>query len=142
MKNVTSILLIIVWFASGYRQSTIRPNIYFQDMNYYNIAAIPLIDSQQARFSFYSKYQFLENDNEVWSKPPLFLLDIFGNLKNQHSYYNIGIATDQYSFYSRNTGYAGYTHRFHLGKSGNHTIDIGGRFIFTSKIGRASCRYR
>ncbi len=123
-------MLALMAFSSSYGQSTMRPNIYFQDMNYYNIAAIPLRDTQRGSLSFYAKHKVVANEDYVWNKPPVFFLNHIGSLKNKHSFYNVAITSDQYSFYSRNTVYAGYTHRFKLGKDEHHTIDIGGRLIF------------
>lgn len=130
MKEAILIPAILATVSSSYGQSTMRPNIYFGDMNYYNIAAIPLKDTQSINFSFYTKYKFVENESYVWNKPPVFFLNHVGSLKNKHSFYNVAIISDQYSFYSRNTIYAGYTYRLKLGQDENHTIDMGGRLVF------------
>lgn len=130
MRKAFLILLTFMAFSFSYGQSSLRPNIYFQDMNYYNTAAIPLKDDQKLNFSLYTKYRFVENEKHLWNKPPVFSLNHIRSLKNKASFYNIGILSDQYSFYSRNTVYAGYTHKFELGKNKNHTISLGGRLAF------------
>lgn len=129
MKKAVLILAAFAACLTGEGQSTLRPNIYLRDMNYYNVAAIPLRDTQKLSFSGYAKYKFVENESYVWNKPPVIFLDHIGSLKNNQSYYNVAVVSDQYSFYSRNTVYAGYVQRLKFGEGENHRLDVGGRLV-------------
>lgn len=134
MKAGFLLLLLSMISAGAYSQSTMRPNIYFQDMNYYNSAASALSDSMNVHFSLYAKHKFVENEDYIWNKPPIFFLNYIRNLKNKRGFYTVGLITDQYSFYSRNTIYGGYTHKFSFGKKKNSKLDIGARLVINFDV--------
>lgn len=128
MKYLYCFQIIIGCSFTLWAQNTLRPNIYFQNMHYYN-AAVGISDTSAIRsFAFYAKDKFVSKDNDVvWNKPVnIYLNHIYK--PNQKNSFNVSYIYDGYSFYSRNTLYTGYTRVFSWGKS--QKLSIGGRAIF------------
>ncbi len=132
--KTTLLLMVLVISSVSYGQSTLRPNMYYQDMNYYNIAALPLKDSLKYSYSIYAKHKFVENENYIWNKPTTFFLNHIGAIKNKPAFYNVAYISDRYSFYSRNTIYTGYLHKFKFGKNKNSTLSVGGRLVLNFDV--------
>lgn len=128
MKTIIITIAITLCAFSIRAQNTLRPNIYFQNMNYYNPASGVRDTSFQQNLSLYLKDKYVNEDNDViWNKPTNVYLNHIYN-RNSKSTYNVSYIYDGYSFYSRNTIYAGYAHTFRLGNS--QLFNIGGRIIF------------
>lgn len=130
MKNIISFLLILTTTSLSVvvAQNTLRPNIYFQNMNFYNPADGISDTSAKREASVYLKDKIVPNDNEeVWEKPVNIYLNYLCNI-NSNSFYNVSYIYDGYSYYSRNTIYAGYTRIFHF--SENTNLSTGGRAVF------------
>lgn len=126
MKKTCIALLIIGLCVDLQAQSTIRPSIYFQDMHYYNPAAIDLDSSQQRGITVYAKHKFVDNQEEIWNKPTVFQCTYLARIKKQ-SYYSLSYVSDQYSFFNRNSVYATYAYQWEWGRFG--TLDVGGRLV-------------
>lgn len=127
MKNVYFLLFCVGFYLDGFGQNTIRPNIYFQNMNYYNPSAITLDSSENYNVSLYGKHKFVENEDDIWKKPTTLLLNHSGRIRQSNSFYSLSYISDKYSFYNRNTVYAGYSHQIKLGSAG--TLSLGGRVV-------------
>lgn len=125
MRKSFLFILILITTKMVWAQSTLRPNNYLKDMNYYNIAAIPLPADEDRSVSLYSKY-LLADDEVTWNKPPSFYLSYMGKT-GANSFYSLGLINDVYSFYNRSSVYAGYTHRFQLGT--HRSLHAGGRLV-------------
>ncbi len=128
MKNRYSLAFILVALSSVvYSQNTLRPNIYFQKMHYYNVAAGIEDSSVHASFDLYAKYKFVPEGNEdVWKKPVNIYFNHIYNL-NQKNAFHMSYLYDGYSYYNRNIVYLGYTRMFRWGKSSR--LNLGARAI-------------
>lgn len=119
---IISILLIIM--HPVFAQNSLRPNIYLDNLNYYNAGADINDDTHTKYLSFYLKDKFVpEENNAVWSKPVNVYLNYLGNI-NQKSFFNISYIYDGYSFYNRNTFYGGYGRKYEIGKRSSISFGI------------------
>ncbi len=128
MKKVYTLTLILVALSSGIQaQNTLRPNMYFQKMHYYNVAAGIEDTSAHASFDLYAKYKFVPEENDdVWQKPVNIYFNHIYNL-NQKNAFHLSYLYDGYSYYNRNIVYLGYTRMFRWGKSSR--LNLGARAI-------------
>lgn len=128
MNKSTLLLLIFISGLTGlYAQNTLRPNIYFQNMHYYNTAAGIEDTSYRASFGGYAKYKYVPSDNEeIWVKPVNLYFNHIYNLDSRNSF-NASYIYDGYSFYNRNIIYLGYTRMFRWGKSSR--LNLGARAV-------------
>lgn len=125
MKLLTLLITCLCVFT-GYGQSTLRPNIYFKNMNYYNAAAGAADTAAKYDLSIYGKQKLVDND-EVWKKPMSLFVNYIGKLKKVPGFYSVGYINDRYSFYDRNTVYAGYGYQWRF--SGTNRLSVGARAI-------------
>ena len=125
MKKFILLLLIFVSTSTGLNaQNTLRPNIYFQNMHYYNTAAGIEDTAFRASFGGYAKYKYVHSDNdEVWLKPVNLYFNHIYNLDAKNSL-NASYLYDGYSFYNRNIIYLGYTRMFRWGKSSRLNLGV------------------
>lgn len=129
MKNISLIIVSLLLLSESYAQTTLRPNLYLHDLNYYNVAATSVNDSVENSLSIYGKYKIIDNDKDIWSKPPQFFANHIGTLST-NTFYNIGYVMDRYSFYNRNAIYAGFIHQLEVGETSENKFSFGGRMIF------------
>lgn len=108
-------------------QNSIRPNIYLLDMNYYNPAYIAIDSNERSLSSLYAKYKSVDNDDAIWDKPMNIWLNHVSRIANGDSFYTLSYINDQYSFFSRNSLYVGYTQQFKISQSS--TFSYGGRVV-------------
>ena len=106
MKNL--ILISFFWIfelSALHAQNTLRPNMYYQNMHYYNAAAGIEDTSSHASFAAYAKYKYVrlqqEDENDVWVKPVNLYFNHLYNLDRKNSV-NMSYIYDGYSFYNRN----------------------------------------
>lgn len=125
MKRLT-FLFLCLYILPAYAQNTLQPNIYFQNMNYYNPAAGLSDTLTDHEFSLYGRYKFIDN-NEVWKKPATVFLNHIGRSVSTPGFYSIGYSSDRYSFYDRHSLYTGYTYQWKIG--GIHMINAGIRGV-------------
>lgn len=127
-------ILFTLFFFSLYlytaAQNTLRPSVYFQDMNYYNPASIILDTGQRASVSLYGKHKFVSNDEEIWHKPTSLYLNHTGRIKESNAFYTLSYINDRYSFFNRHTIYAGYTRQKKWGRS--NTLSFAGRLVLNA----------
>jgi hypothetical protein len=125
-----SLLLFLILMASLTRiiaQNTLRPNIYFQNMHYYNTAAGIEDTTSSMSFMAYAKYKYVPAENdEIWVKPVNLFFNHIYNLNSKNSF-NMSYIYDGYSFYNRNIVYLGYTRMFRWGKSSR--LNLGARTV-------------
>lgn len=126
MKYKILAALLLFTFAAQ-AQNTIRPNIYFQNMHYYNPAEGINDSDDKYEVSLYGKNKFVDNDEALWDKPMNIWLNHIGRI-NEKSSYSAAFITDKYSFYNRNSVYAGYIRRL-LGND-ERNLSIGARAVF------------
>ncbi len=129
------IFTLLIWI-SGYpillAQNTLRPNIYYQNMHYYNTAAGNEDTAYHVSFAAYAKYKYVptdhddDNDNSIWVKPVNLYFNHIYNLDRKNAV-NVSYIYDGYSFYNRNIVYLGYTRTFRWKKS--NRLDLGARAV-------------
>lgn len=130
MKNVYTLAFILVAFSSViHAQNTLRPNIYFQKMHYYNVAAGIEDSSNHIAADLYAKCKFIpEGNQDVWKKTVNIYFNTILNLNgNGKSAVHLSYIYDGYSYYNRNIVYLGYTRMFRWGKSSR--LNLGARTI-------------
>jgi hypothetical protein len=140
MRHAILIMLIVSGLASRiWAQNSLSPNIYFQDMNYYNPSSLPADTSGNYFISAYTKYKFVENDHSIWKKPPSVFVNHIGRLRDKRSFYSIAYLNDSYSYFNRNGLYLGYIHKLQLGSAGS--LSFSGRAVINVDVIRWS-RYQ
>lgn len=129
MNNRPFTLFVCLTFATicATAQSTVRPSMYFQQMNYYNVASTLADSSEKASLLYYTKNKLVQS--ETWNKPMTSFISQVGRLNNIPGFYSAAYIYDSYSFYDRHTLYAGYTHQWKLGKKQQHVINVGARTV-------------
>lgn len=130
MKRVILVIVALSFISCSFSQSTLRPNLYVEDLNYYNVAAVTVNDSLQNNLLLYGKHKIVNQDDAIWNKPPMLFANHIGTLMENETFYNIGYVRDQYSFYNRNTIYAGFIHQLEVGEIAQNKFSFGGRMIF------------
>jgi hypothetical protein len=118
-------LYIVFGALHAYGQNTMRPSLYFQNMNYYNPAAVLTDTAVDYHISVYGKQKIVEND--VWTKPANVFINHIGRIRSSSSFYSAAYVYDSYSFYDRYTFYGGYSHEWTLPK--NQYLSIGARGV-------------
>jgi hypothetical protein len=109
-------------------QNTLRPNLYFKNMNYYNVASSDSDSTRIRSAMLYVKKKFIPGDNDVvWSKPVNVYLNYIGSI-GEKSFFSASYISDGYSYYNRHTLYGGYGRIFRFGKS--HRLTAGARAVF------------
>lgn len=110
MKKI--IISLIILSATGLSaQTTFVPNIFYNNFNYYNPAA-GFNDSVNTEASLYLKHKWI--DNEVYQKPLNVFASYLTTSKNRKHNYSVGYLFDDYSFYTRNLLYLGYSYRIDI----------------------------
>lgn len=107
-------------------QNTIRPNIYLQDMHYYNPASVRLDSNHHSQSAVYGKYKSVENEMDIWNKPAQIWLNHAGRIGQGHSFYTVSYVNDRYSFFNRNALYLGHVREIRKGAS---RFTYGGRIV-------------
>lgn len=125
MKKILFLTLAGGFLHIGiHAQNTLRPNMYFQNMHYYNTAAGIEDSLSHASFDLYAKYKFVPRENEeLWVKPVNIYFNHCYNLNKKNSF-NVSYLFDSYSFYKRHIVYLGYTRMFHWGKSSKLNLGV------------------
>ncbi|MDQ6477555.1 type IX secretion system membrane protein PorP/SprF [Dyadobacter sp. LHD-138] len=122
------VMLLAITFPLATRaQNSIRPNIYLQDMQYYNPASVAIDSSQSSQTAIYGKYKSVDNEDDIWKKPMNLWLSHAARIGRSNSFYTISYVNDVYSFYDRNAIYLGYLRQQRIGKSS--TLSFGGRLV-------------
>lgn len=111
-------------------QNSIRPNIYLQDMQYYNPASVAIDSNQSSQTTVYGKYKSVDNEDDIWKKPMNLWLSHAGRFAGSNSFYTISYVNDAYSFYNRNAVYIGYVKQKQTGRSS--VLSLGGRIVGNS----------
>jgi len=129
MKRVYIFFILIIGTVINLSaQNSIRPNLYFQDMNFYNPAHISMDSSQNYCFSLLGSYKFIKNEEAIWKKPMSVYLNHIGRIKHNNLYYSVSYLNDSYSFFNRNGLNLGITYQLKWGKSS--VLSFGGRAVF------------
>ncbi|GAA4440522.1 hypothetical protein GCM10023091_24280 [Ravibacter arvi] len=127
MRIFTLLLSAILFPLAISAQNSIRPNIYLQDMQYYNPASVAIDSMQFMRAAIYTKYKAVDNEADIWKKPANFWLSHAGRIGKSNSFYTLSYVSDAYSFFNRNSVYLGYLRRSRIGKSS--FVSFGGRLV-------------
>ena len=125
-KLIVAICCLYSYMVHG--QNTIRPNIYFQNMNYYNVAAANQDTGYKYHISAYARYKFARSED--WNKPANLFVNHIGRIDKISSFYSASYIYDSYSFFDRHTLYAGYTYQLKLPKRQQINFGIRGVFNF------------
>ena len=127
MKRIYILFVAVSVAYLSSAQNSIRPNIYLQDMQYYNPAAATIDSNYRSQTAVYGKYKSVENNDAVWNKPMNIWLSHVGRIGMSNSFYTISYVNDQYSYFSRNALYIGYVRQAKIGRSS--TFSYGGRIV-------------
>ncbi len=125
MKKLFLLYSIILGTLQVYGQSTIRPSLYFQNMNYYNPAAVLTDTAVDYHIALYGKHKIVDND--VWTKPANVFINHIGCIRSSSSFYSAAYIYDRYSFYDRHTFYGGYSYEWKL--SEKQYLSVGARGV-------------
>jgi type IX secretion system PorP/SprF family membrane protein len=131
MKRLLLWILMLI-SSQAMSQNNFKPNLFDQDIHYYNPAHISLDTGQRARILLQGQYKVIANESEVWHKNPNVYAAYTGKLKSASSFVSASVLYDQYSFFTRNVISAGYTHvfqwhdrhRLSLGAMGKVNVDF------------------
>lgn len=127
MRAFFLLLSVLLFSLELTAQNSIRPNIYLQDMQYYNPAAVAIDSNQFSQTAVYGKYKAVDNEDDSWKKPMTVWLSHAGRIGRSSSFYTISYVNDVYSFYNRNALYVGYLKQKRIGKSSS--LSFGGRIV-------------
>lgn len=127
MRAFFLLLSVLLFSLELTAQNSIRPNIYLQDMQYYNPAAVAIDSNQFSQTAVYGKYKAVDNEDDSWKKPMTVWLSHAGRIGRSNSFYTISYVNDVYSFYNRNALYVGYLKQKRIGKSSS--LSFGGRIV-------------
>ncbi|MFT4019225.1 MAG: hypothetical protein QM668_19840, partial [Agriterribacter sp.] len=126
MKTLYLTIATILLFQVIKAQNSIRPNIYLQNMQSYNPAAVAIDSNQHLQAAVYVKHRFVDNEDAIWNKPMNLWLSHAGRIGNTNSFYTVSYVNDRYSFFNRNAFYLGYVRRSNIGVS---SLSYGGRIV-------------
>lgn len=126
MKIVYLLLTGLLFSLTVEGQNTLRPNIYLNDMHYYNPAAIRLDSHHHLQSTVYALKKQVENDEAIWNKPLSIILNHTGRIKEGNSFYTVSYINDRYSFFNRNALYLGYVREIRKEAS---RFTYGGRIV-------------
>ncbi len=127
MKYFFTLFVIVIVSQVTLGQNSIRPNIYLQDMQYYNPASVPLDSNYRLQTAVYAKYKSVDNEEAIWNKPMNIWLSHVNRIGQSNSFFTLSYVSDGYSFFNRNALYLGYLRQVKLGKSSS--ISYGGRVV-------------
>lgn len=126
MKNIGAIIAIIALSQTSNAQNSIRPNIYLQDMQYYNPAIVAIDSNHRLQTAVYGKHKWVDNEADIWEKPMNIWVSHAGRIGHSNSFYTVSYVNDRYSFFNRNALYLGYVRQM---KKGASTFSYGGRIV-------------
>jgi type IX secretion system PorP/SprF family membrane protein len=127
MRFPLILLLTCCCVSAAFAQNTMRPNIYFENMSFYNAAAATDGVNLSPTVSLYLKDKFVDDQNdEIWHKPPIAAISYLARIDDLATYH-VAYIYDGYSFYSRNTLYAGYARK--LRRTDESSLALGGRLV-------------
>ena len=126
------ITIIIVAAGKISAQNSMRPNLCFQDMNFYNPASIPMDTSCNYYLSLSGEYKFVKDEAEIWNEKLPFYLNHIGRIKQTGFSYSVMYLYDRYSFFSRNGLSLGVAYQIKWGAG--HVLSLGGRAVFNFDI--------
>jgi len=127
MRILLLTLIVLTNALASGAQNSIRPNIYLQDMQYYNPASVAIDSSQSSQTTVYGKYKSVANEDDIWKKPMNLWLNHAGRIARSNSFYTISYVNDVYSFYNRNAVSIGYVKQMQTGRSS--VLSLGGRIV-------------
>ena len=123
MKRLYVILLFLM-SAGVFAQNSLQPNIFLNDLHYYNPAAVGISKQENLSITAYGKQRFVEGD--IYRKPLNPWIN-YVNRVRENDILTVSYIHDSYSYFSRNSLYLGYVREFSLGKSS--VLGLGGRVV-------------
>src|SRR6218665_471248 len=108
----------------GFAQNSIQPNIFLNDLHYYNPAAVGINRHENLQITAYGKQRFVEDD--IYRKPLNTWINYTNRVK-ENGIITMSYIHDSYSYFSRNSLYLGYIREFTFGKSS--VLGLGGRLV-------------
>lgn len=127
MKIFYLIAIAALSITGANAQNSIRPNIYVQDLQYYNPASLALDSGDLSQTAIYGKYKFVGNAKGIWHKPMNVWLSHAARIGQKNAFYTISYVRDDYSFFDRNAVYLGYVRQINLGE--RFHLNYGGRVV-------------
>jgi type IX secretion system PorP/SprF family membrane protein len=118
MKKILPYIFICV-FGITNAQSTFRPSIYLNNLNYYNPASGWNKD-MTGEASIYLQHKFVNND--LFVKPTNIFANYLGNTNGKKHHFSASYIFDMYSFYTRNIFSGGYAYSLDFEEKGNLTF--------------------
>lgn len=123
MKKLYFLLTAFLLPFFGFCQNQIRPSAYYQDMLFYNPAALPEMEEFESRFLLNARNRFID-ENAVFEGRTSLIGNFLTVNKEKSSYLQAGFMTNQYSFFNRNSLYFGAGKSYKLGD--HSSITFGG----------------
>lgn len=108
----------------GFAQNSIQPNIFLNDLHYYNPAAVGINRHENLQITAYGKQRFVQDD--IYRKPLNTWINYTNRVK-ENDIITMSYIHDSYSYFSRNSLYLGYIREFTFGKSS--VLGLGGRLV-------------
>lgn len=125
---VLALLLPIISLA----QYNLRPNAFHQDMLFYNPASRPDMADNDQRLILYSQTKVIPENDPIWDKGTSFFANYLKTNEETNIFFQVGYVHDSYSFFSRNTLYAGVGKEFSLGE--HSSITFAGNAVLHSDL--------
>lgn len=113
-------------------QFNFRPSAYHQDMSFYNPSSLPGMNEHKHRILLYNRLKIVENNNDIWNKPPTTYVDYLNYNEEKKHGFSVSYMNDNYSFFSRNSLYAGFAKVLKLGEK--TSFSFGGRLVLHTDI--------
>lgn len=124
--RICLIVFIVLCAFHAFSQNTLRPSLYFNNMNYYNPSAGFEDTTVNHEIQVYGKQKF--EDNIVWNKPISVYGSYLGRISSISSFYQVGYMYDFYSYFNRHILYAGFGYQWNMNKG--HQLSFGVRGVF------------
>ncbi len=125
MKKVFFLCMLLA-ITRAQAQESLRPNLYYEHMNYYNPAVTLTDTAYNHSVSLYGKAKVVNND--LYDRSPALFANYLGRIQDGKGAYQVGLVRDGYSFYSRTALQGGYAYGWRFGK--HHSVRLGGRMVF------------
>lgn len=114
------IVYLVIWFLLIQQevnaQYSLRPNLYLQDMMYYNPASIMTDSTSTMQTTIYGKLKSVDRDRAIWDKPMNMWISHVNRLNQSNTFLTVAYLHDTYSYFTRNALYGGIMRESKLGK--------------------------
>lgn len=121
MKNLYILIFAVLLPIYGQAQNQSRPSAYYQDMLFYNPAALPDMEEFSNRFLLNTRSKIIE-ENPVFEGRTSIIGNFLTVNEENSRFFQAGFMIDRYSFFNRNSIYVGIGQSFSLGEHSSITF--------------------